>query len=125
MGSYRIIDAGRLDRRITIQYAEITRSGTGAEVKVWKEWASGIAAEQVRPMINPKEGIRDNYVLISEQFTDWNIRYRRAAAPKPAFPDSKMRLFDQAYPAKMYDIENVEEIGRREGWTIRTKLSNS
>lgn len=127
MGGYRIIDAGKLDRRITIEYAEKERTSTGAEKETWKVWAANIAAEQLRPFQNPKEGYKESgHVLMSEQFTTWLIRYRRISAPNvPSYPNSRMRLFDVAYPDKVYEVENVEEIGRREGWTLRTKIVNA
>ncbi|MEY2668120.1 MAG: hypothetical protein RJA59_758 [Pseudomonadota bacterium] len=100
------MNAGKLDRRITFQKATESQSASGAVVETWGDlttvWATYLP-----------EGGTEGFREAQEQ--GWNVgRFRtRYWLDGVLAPTVKLRIvFDEV----TYDILDVREIGRREGW---------
>jgi len=98
------MEAGTLDRRIIIQRAQITTDASGGEVETWLPhlavWAS------VEPIL---DGERWRAAEIAAHVTTrFVIRW-----------GAGVTVEDQVvYEGRVYDIEAIKEIGRREGQEI-------
>jgi len=102
------MQAGRLDRRITIQAPTVTKSASGAPVEGWADVATVWAA------VNPKSG-REYWSAqqrVAELDSVFRIRYRTGVT-------RQMRI---AYGGEYYDIADVAEVGRREGLDILARV---
>lgn len=116
--------AGKLDRRIDVQRKTETQSGSGAPVETWTNLAERIAASYY-----PVRGDEKNAApqFVASQQVDFNIRWTASLAsltPKdriiyPAINDD-ISPADEITDAKIYDVIEVAETGRREGLKIRT-----
>ncbi|QTC88185.1 phage head closure protein [Brevundimonas pondensis] len=98
------MQAGRLDRRIVLQRATITRDEFNAEVETWADLATVWAS--YRP-VSDGERFRagERAAEISARF---QIRY--SSIVKDVTPKDRL-VFD----GRAYAITHVKEIGRREG----------
>lgn len=99
------IAAGRLDRRITIQARSVTQDSFGAEIATWADdttvWA------EVRPIRGSERWAAMEVTAdLPMKFT---IRWRN----EPSTVDNRI-----VYGGRIYDIQSVNEIGRRVGWEI-------
>lgn len=102
-----MIEAGKLDRRITIQRATFTRNDMGEQIPAWSTLAT-VWAEAKPVSDGERVKAREVSAEISMRFT---IRWSTTVGgvnPK-----------DQVvYAGRTYDIVGVKEIGRREGIEI-------
>lgn len=110
------LKAGEMDRRIRIDYPDITYNTYNEQVISWEEWVTTNATFQPR-QVQQKEGFNQEQ-LISEKLCTWCIRYITQVT-EPTIPNTKMRLVDEY--GQVYDIEQVNVIPRRRGWELRTK----
>ena len=97
------MDAGRLDRRITINRATTTMDGFNEPVQTWGTLATVWA--NVAP-VNDSERLRAGETLASKQ-SRFTIRYSSTVATV----DPRDRL---TFDGQVYDINGVKEIKRRE-----------
>jgi len=100
--------AGRLDRQVTIQQNVPTRGTAGSEVDNWENVLATVWAQKI------DQGGRE-YAIAGAQrqaelATIWRIRYLATIT-------NKMRL---RYGGVDYEIENIKELGRREGLELLT-----
>ena len=104
------LEAGRLDRRITIQVKTVTPDATGQRIESWSDLATVWA--EVKPL-----GGREFFAarqISAEQTTRFRIRYR-------ADITREMRLIYPVPDGDTYDIQSAEEdrrFGRREALLI-------
>lgn len=103
--------AGNLDRRIQIEQAVETQDPASGEVT--QEWE---LHREVWAEVKPLQG---NEFYSAQQWaakvdTLFRIRYPLGLDPLPN-PDESMRI---VYKSKVYNIQHVAEIGRREGLEI-------
>lgn len=101
------MQAGELDRRITLKRASITRAPSGAEVKTWSTlkslWASRRRASARETLASAE---------IAAAVTDvFEVRWGSAWADLS--PTDRL-----VFEGRTYDIASVDEIGRREGLRI-------
>lgn len=102
------IAAGRLDRRITIQSRTVMQDGFGAEIASWSDEATVWA--EVKPLRGSERWAAME--VAADLPTRFTIRYRA----EPSTVDNRI-----AYKGRIYDIQSVNEIGRRVGWEIYAK----
>lgn len=104
-----ILDAARLDRRITFQSMTSTTDEYGQIIVVWVDF--GEAWAEVQPL----QGVeRINAEQLTASFdTRFTIRWRPDLEPSKMPGSMRVRHDD-----KTYDITSVSEIGRREGFLI-------
>lgn len=101
------MQAGKLDRRITLQRASTTKNGFNEDVEAWGDiatvWASATP-------VSDAERVRTQQVgaVISMRF---QIRFSTAVADLS--PTDRL-----TYNGKTYNITAVKELGRREGLEI-------
>lgn len=105
--------AGQLDRRITLQRRDEEASASGEPRVVWRDVATVWAA-----LVYGKGAERfAAQQVMSEVPVTFRIRYARAWRPTT--------LDRIVYDGRDYDIRDVREIGRREGYeldaTVRTE----
>jgi len=98
------MQAGQIDRRITIQRATVAQDATGQEVSSWSNLATVWAGKQD---VSDTERIASAEVQATIT-TRFQIRWSSAVADV----NPKDRLI---YAGKTYDISAVKEICRREG----------
>ncbi|RZJ01818.1 MAG: head-tail adaptor protein [Brevundimonas sp.] len=101
--------AGKLDRRITIQRATVTRDEYNAEVSTWATMANVWAAYE--PI---KDGER---FRAGERAAELSARFQIRYSSQVAGVTAEDRL---TFDGKTYEIINVKEIGRREGIELTT-----
>lgn len=102
-----------LDRIVTIEQYTVTRDAMGEQVKTWILWKK-CYAEKLEAVANyRKEEDYTKNQLVSENAAVWKVR-------NIGTPTTLMRLVDDT--GKVYDIERVDEIGRRSGWQIKTRV---
>lgn len=96
--------AGPLDRRITIEVRTVTQNDAGAPVESWAEFATVWAQ---------KTDLRgDEFFAAQKENGEITTRFRiRHFAGLKA----EMRI---AYDGLYYDIVQLMELGRRDGWEI-------
>lgn len=93
------MNPGRMDRKIELQRATVTRNGIGDTVKLWATYATVPASLKVQPAgerVNGDKREGDNKAMFT-------IRYISGVLTSD-------RLL---YEAVNYDIINVREVGRR------------
>lgn len=117
------INPGHLNRMITIQYDGGSKTSFGNVKSNWLAWANEIPAMQEK-LTKPTEGDKQG-LLISAQYVVWIIHFLEMEIEGHEIPDTKMRLFDEEYPKRIYNIEAVEEVGFKAGWRMYTKLQNA
>jgi head-tail adaptor len=102
----------KLDRVITIEQYTVTPDAMGQEVKVWATWKT-CYAEKVEAIATYRK--EEDYLknqLVAEAAVAWKIR-------NIGVPTTLMRVIDDL--GTIYDIERVDEIGRRQGWQLKTR----
>lgn len=97
------MDAGRLDRRITLRRATSSTNAFNEPVYSWADLA--MVAAKVVP-VNDSEQWRAGETLAAKM-TRFTIRYSTTVSAV----DPRDRI---AYGGREYDIHGVKEIGRRE-----------
>jgi SPP1 family predicted phage head-tail adaptor len=99
--------SGKLDRRITLQTLTISRDGYGATIETWTDldtvWA------EVVPL-KGTEYFAAAQIVVEEQLK-FRIRYRSDLT-------EKVRI---TYNGQTYDVQNITEIGRRQGLELLGK----
>lgn len=103
-----MIPAGPLDRYVTIEQKTKTRDAYGAEIETWTTFAQVWAS---------KRDIRGREYFAAQQVnaetdTVWRIRW--IAGVK-----AEMRI---NWNGTLYDIQDIAEIGRREGLEIMARV---
>ena len=99
------MQAGKMDRLITIEQATSTRDTVGDAVPTWSTFAT-VWARKVRSRGTEQfKAERET----AEREIRLEIRYLAGL-------DETMRI---RFDGQIFDIEDLEEIGRRAGWTIR------
>ena len=99
-----ISQAGRLDRRIVIQQAELVQDSFGQPVQIWTDFQ--------------KLWARVTYPTAAERFHSAALHSERTAVFTIRFItnlDEKMRI---SYEGLYWKITGIREIGRREGYEI-------
>lgn len=99
--------AGRLDRRITLQRKSITQSDSGDEVIAWQDVAE-VWAEKVEN--------RGEERFAAQQFIGHTVktfRFRWSAAVDEVTTEHRIQ-----FDGRDYDITDVREIGRHEGFEV-------
>ena len=117
------MQAGRLDRFVTIQRKGVSLSDSGEQQETWTTIANGKPAS--RAPVSGDERFSDPQLTAHEQF-EFRIRYEAALAdltPKdriiyPALSDASPE--DAPDLSRVHDVIAVSEIGRREGLKIIT-----
>ncbi len=100
------MNAGKLDRRITIQSRVETQDNSGYPSQTTSVLATVWARVETLRGREPFQGEQFN----AQQITVFTIRYRSDVEPT-------MQI---AFEGEAYDIQSVSEIGRREGLSIST-----
>lgn len=106
------MQAGKLDRRVTIESYSTTRDANGGEVRSWSTLATVWANKH--DMTGFERGV-SNQEALAEVETTWLIRYRSDVT-------AKMRLYDGV---SYYNIEGIAEIGRKWGLQLKCKRVNA
>lgn len=106
------MQAGRLDRRVTIEAYTATRDAAGGEARNWAELATVWAEKRD---LAGREFLTASQEAQAQVETLWRTRWR---------PDitAKMRL---VHDGVIYDIEGVAELGRRDGLELRCRRTNA
>lgn len=103
------MQAGKLDRRITLQRATVTRDEYNEPVEAWGDIATVWASyEPIRDGERFRAGER-----AAELSARFQIRYSSTVADLG--PEDRL-----TFEGKVYEIVHVKEIGRREGLEITT-----
>lgn len=102
--------AGRLDRLVTLQRAITTQDAYGEEIKTWSDIAD-VWAERVE-----LRGVERFEAQQTQAHVDAKYRIRWMAGLTPI-----NRLIDA--DGRVYDIQAVLEIGRREGLELQVSAS--
>ena len=102
------MQAGRLDRRITLQSLSTTQDGYGEPVETWSNLATVWAR---KASVSPSE-VYDNSQRLSQAVVKWHIRYRTDVKTEYRIRSTTS--------AEVYRIVGVEEIGRRKGLILHT-----
>lgn len=97
------MDAGRLDRRITLRRATSSTNAFNEPVYVWADLAT--VAAKVEP-VSDGEQWRAGETLASK-LTRFTIRYSTTVASV----DPRDRI---QYAGREYDIQGIKEVGRRQ-----------
>lgn len=103
-----MIEAGRLDRRVTIQQPTTVISSTGGTTQTWANLVQVWAAKRD---VAGREAAVAGLMAAGEAETVWQLHWREGITPK-------MRLIDGS---TIYNITAVAELGRRQGLELRTK----
>ncbi|MEN7549315.1 phage head closure protein [Rapidithrix thailandica] len=113
------MQAGKLDRRITLERFTVTQDDYGQEIKTWEVLASVWAAvnAESRQTKGNERFEAHQQVAVSEHI--FQIRYLPGLT---STTDEKMRI---VYRNALYNILDVKEIGRREGLEIITEKKDS
>ena len=98
--------SGNLDRYITIESYTEAQSSSGYPVRTYSTY-SQVWAERLPS--SGDESVIDNQIT-AKQGVDWMIRYDSGV-------NEKMRI---SYGSEYYNIESVEEIGRRYYLKLKT-----
>lgn len=93
------MDAGKLNRRITIQQPATTRGGSGGAAVAWADWKKDIWAKVI-PLSGNERRVTDHGGEIAEARTEFIIRYRAGV-------DETMRVL---YKGKFYNIKHVKDV---------------
>jgi SPP1 family predicted phage head-tail adaptor len=101
------MDAGRLDRRITILRAAVAADAFNEQVQTWGDIAT-VWAHAAPVMDAEKQRAGETLASKSYRFT---IRYSSDVADV----DPRDRV---TFDGRTYDVQGVKEIGRREGLEI-------
>lgn len=99
--------AGQLDRRVTIEAVTRTTDPAGQATETWAPVATVWAA--VWQLSATERAARPQ--TAAEETRRFRIRWTRAWTPTPG--DHRI-----VYAGRVFDIQGVAEIGRREGWEI-------
>ena len=102
-----------LDRRIIIQDYTTTLDAMGEEVKQWATWKQCWAEKVPSIATYRKEKDLNQNQLVAESAVSWRVR-------NIGIVTTLMRVIDDT--GKIYDVERVDEIGRRDGWLIKTRV---
>lgn len=102
------MQAGPLDRRITIQTHTDTRDGAGEPVPAWTTLATVWANVLHLRGTEPFEGQQFN----AQRVTVFTIRYR----------DDVDETMQVSFDGQTYDIEGISELGRRDGLELTTRV---
>jgi SPP1 family predicted phage head-tail adaptor len=100
------MQAGRLDRRITIEQPTESTGAIGDVTESWSDFATVWAGKDDR---SGREALSPE-IERGEVETVWRIRHLDGLT-------MKMRI---VYDGRIYDIRSIREIGRGEGWIIGT-----
>lgn len=102
------MNAGQMDRQVTIQTYTTTLDDWNHPTKAWADlatvWASKVDKRETEQ--------NELHQLVAITRTVWTIRYRNDI-------DTTARI---VYNSKYYDIRGIKELGRREGLQITTEL---
>jgi SPP1 family predicted phage head-tail adaptor len=102
-----MIEAGKLDRRIKVQRATVSRNEMGEEVAAWADVAEIWAG--VTPV---SDGEKFRAAQVGAEITSrFIVRHSSLTASISA----EDRIL---YQGRVYDIQGSKEIGRREGYEI-------
>jgi SPP1 family predicted phage head-tail adaptor len=103
-----MIQAGKLDRRITIQERTVTRDSAGGETVTWVDRATVWASKND---VSGRDQLLANQMAATGLVRFW-IRHRSDVVGTDRI----------VYDDTAYDIQHIAEIGRREGLDILVKL---
>lgn len=102
------LNVNKMDRLISILRAQVSKDEFNADILTWVPLVSEIWAEA--SPVNDAERLRAGEVLSSKQY-----RFRIRYSPEVCNIDPRDRV---SYDGRIYDINGVKEIGRREGFEI-------
>jgi SPP1 family predicted phage head-tail adaptor len=100
------MQAGRLDRRVTIEQATATQNDYGEPVRTWSTLAT-VWAEKLDLKASERFAGDQHDARID---TVWRIRYRADVTP----------LMRVSHGGLRYDIQGTRELGRRAGLELLT-----
>lgn len=107
--------ASKLDRRITIQYPTETRDSENETQTEWVTLFDKFPASKKEGGSSEGEDLKMGTALRAEVELEWEIRYFG-----PNHPKAKWRIIDEY--GNMHDIiAPPTEIGRRQGWKLKTR----
>ena len=112
--------AGQLDRKITIQRQVTTQDDAGQEIAYWSPLASRLSASAT-PVSGDERFAASQFV--GKRVIEFRIRYSTALADvNPLDRIIYPAMADESPPEpaenEIFDIQDVREIGRREGLQI-------
>lgn len=116
------LEAGRLDRRVTIQRKTVMQSPSGQPIENWVSLGNRFASQ--RPLRAAERFTAPQYA--AKEQVQFEIRYATDAADltpldRIVYPPIAAGSPEPAIPERhVYDIMGVLEIGRREGLRILT-----
>jgi SPP1 family predicted phage head-tail adaptor len=102
-----MIDAGSMDRRITIQGVSLADDGYGGQVETWSTVAE-VWAQFLPGGGNEKFASAQVYAETQARF---RIRWRSGLSPKNRI----------TFDGKTWDVLAVDEVGRKEGLELKVK----
>ncbi len=120
--------AGRLDRFITIQTKGATQSASGMPLDAWSNLDGVLRRPASMAPVKGDEKLGDPQTR-AEQQTEFRVRYSQIVAALsplqrviyPALSDEEAADDDFVVASsRIFDIQDVSEIGRREGLLILT-----
>lgn len=103
-----MMQAGRLNRRITLQNLTVSKGASGGMKKTWANFATSIAAA-VRNMSGNERQASSAGGQVAEARTEFTIRYRSGVT-------ADMRVL---YAGAVYNIRHVNDwMGKRESLVL-------
>lgn len=108
--------AGRLDRRITLKKPSEARGEDNEAQTVFVTVFENLPAGKIEKTYPSDEKAEAGHALRAEAETEWEIRF----LGNGSIPQSSWRLIDE-YGITHELISPAVEIGRRLGWSLRTR----
>ena len=102
------MNAGIMDRRITVQTYTTATDDWNHPVKTWADFATVWASKTDKR----ESEVNEQNQTVALTRTVWTIRYLAGI-------DTTARI---QYDGSTYDIRGIKELGRREGMQITTEL---
>lgn len=114
MAIIKKVEAKHLDRIITIQRYTKQRDAYGEEIPTWADWRT------VRAGLQPEDVKKQEKDYYEEQLVAVSVTvYVTRFFVIPNIPNTQMRVIDEY--GRIYDVERVNEIGRRNGWEFKCR----
>ena len=99
------VGAGRRDRLVTIEMVSRVQDDFGQPIETWTAWRSAWMGKRD---VQAGERFRANQTL-SEEAVVWDSEW---------VPDLNPSDYRLNYEGRIYDIQGLAEVKRREGWEI-------
>lgn len=106
----RSMNIGAMDRRVTIQAKADTQSADGLPVETWTNAYTNVPAQRKYGTGGEKE---DEGQQVNHQKADYICKYVSGITTEHRIVEGSL----------VYEIESIEEIGRRQGLLLKTQYN--